>query len=179
MNRAPLLKFENIDRSTLLSILKGVTGEVSVKLVVTLGASRVLHIFCNQSSVSELEFVVESFKGQETSFSLFLSEAADFSPALTLSELEGIKAPLVSREEWEKMPKRRKQALILRTIQKHGECSLGELATMLRMARSHVSNILNGKRGYGWGTTQKILNLPLTDEMKRMVLDASAGPVKG
>jgi hypothetical protein len=50
---------------------------------------------------------------------------------------------------------------------------VGELADRIGMVRSHVSNILNLKRGFGWETHDKILNhLCLSVEMQEMVKDS-------
>ena len=170
------LKFEEINHSTASVILDGVCGPTTIKVFAKIPNKEMvsLRFYGDHNAVAQLKRVISALGSTENAiFSLYLSEYAPYTNGLTLENVEEIKAPDISPEAWKKMSPFDRQSLILLTVQRQSLSSLEDLSTRLSVARSHVSNVINKKRGLGWKAYKNLLdNFPLSVEMRNLVQDA-------
>jgi hypothetical protein len=181
---APSLKLERIDASTLLKVLDGVQGPISIKVVIDLPTeagheSNSIRVYSDHNCIQRLKLMILSLgeKGdlELPIFNLALSEHL-IQSAFTIENVEEIKAPTIDPQKWEKLSTKEKQKLLLKTVQQQLLCNLGELSSRLQVARSHVSNVLNGKRNLGWKAFNNLLgNFPLSMEMQELVKSTMLG----
>jgi hypothetical protein len=73
-------------------------------------------------------------------------------------------------EQWPTWDMRGKQMYILREIVRRSGLPHSKFCAIIGCVSSHLSNALNGKRGFSYSLAQKIIaKLPLTDEMILLV----------
>jgi hypothetical protein len=173
----PILRLNGIDGHTLLKVLDGISEPVGIKLVIELPTEaghelNYIRIYGNHNSVKRLGLMVATLAEMKDLdlpiFSLWLSAYVDHKHVA--DDIQEITAPAIDRAKWKEMSRMDRQQLLLKTVQTQTLCSLAELSSMLEVARSHVSNAMNGKRGLGWVAFTKLIErFPLSTDMKDMV----------
>jgi hypothetical protein len=177
----PSLELKGIDGYTLLKVLAGVQSPLSIKLAIELPTeagheSNSIRIYTDTNELPRLRMLVEALKEKGDLelpiFSISLSERAT-QLAFAHEDTEEIRVPDFDAQKWKKISRQEKHRFILQTVKSELSCNLTELSSRLGVARSHVSNVLNGKRSLGWKALNKLMeNFPLSIEMKELVKEA-------